>query len=182
MELQAPTVDLGAAAVEAAGSRVQAGGRSGDRSAVRAAAEQFEAVFLSQMMAPMFETIETDPLFGGGSGEQIYRSLLVEEYGKAIARAGGLGIADHFDQVVYSAEAGFEKPHPGIFESALARLGLEPEEVLHVGDDRRRDVEGAHGVGMYAVHLDRSGGGEIGSLVELRGAAERLWYVADRAT
>ena len=94
----------------------------------------------------------------------------------------GLGVADLFEQVVYSAEAGFEKPHPGIFESALARLGLEPEEVLHVGDDRRRDVEGAQGIGVYAVHLDRSGGGEIVSLAELRGAAERLWYVAGGAT
>ena len=46
------------------------------------------------MLAPMFEGLETDELFGGGPGEDIYRSILVEEYGKAIARSGGIGIAD----------------------------------------------------------------------------------------
>ncbi len=90
----------------------------------------------------------------------------------------GLGVATCFSHVVYSAEAGFEKPHPGIFESALARLGVEPEEALHVGDSRRQDVEGAQAIGMRAVHLDRSGGGDVRSLLELRDAAERLWYVA----
>lgn len=60
----------------------------------RAAAEDLEAVFLSQMLAPMFQSLKTDDLFGGGPGEDIYRSMLVEEYGKAIARTGGIGIAD----------------------------------------------------------------------------------------
>ena len=78
--------------------------------------------------------------------------------------------------VVYSGEAGFEKPHPGIFESALARLGCEPEEVLHVGNDRRRDVVGALAVGMRAVHLERGGGGELSDLNQLEASGE-LWYV-----
>ena len=65
-----------------------------DPKAVRHAAEEFEAVFISQMLAPMFETVNTDELFGGGPGADIYRSMMVEEYGKTIARAGGLGIAD----------------------------------------------------------------------------------------
>lgn len=93
-----------------------------------------------------------------------------------------LGIAGSFSQIVYSAEVGFEKPHPGIFESVLARLEVEPEDALHVGDNRRRDVEGAQAVGMHAVWLDRAGGGEIGGLAELPGVTERLWYVADGAT
>ncbi len=92
----------------------------------------------------------------------------------------GLGIADHFSHIVYSAEVGFEKPHPGIFESALARLALEPEEALHVGDSRRLDVEGAQAIGMRAVHLDRAGGGEIDSLNQLQGAAKKLWYLASQ--
>ncbi|MCG8360448.1 MAG: rod-binding protein [Kiloniellales bacterium] len=98
MQLQSPILDLAAAPVQAANQGLNASGRSGDRSAVRAAAEQFEAVFLSQILTPMFETVDTDPMFGGGPGEQIYRSLLVEEYGKAIANAGGVGIADHVER------------------------------------------------------------------------------------
>ena len=58
------------------------------------AAQDFEAVFLSQMLAPMFEPLETDSLFGGGSGERMYRGMLVEEYGKALSRNGGVGIAE----------------------------------------------------------------------------------------
>ncbi len=61
---------------------------------VRRVAEEFEAVFIAQMMAPMFQGLETDELFGGGPGEDVYRSILVEEYGKSIARAGGIGLSD----------------------------------------------------------------------------------------
>jgi len=57
-------------------------------------AEEFEALFISEMLGPVFENLDTDGLFGGGQGEKIYRSLMVQEYGKAIAKAGGIGIAD----------------------------------------------------------------------------------------
>lgn len=65
-----------------------------DSAGVRAVAEEFEAVFLSAMMQHMFAGIETDGPFGGGRSEETWRSLLVEEYGKSIAAAGGIGIAD----------------------------------------------------------------------------------------
>lgn len=58
------------------------------------AAESFEALFLAQMLENMAGGLEVDPTFGGGSPEQITRSMLNDEYGKAIARAGGIGIAD----------------------------------------------------------------------------------------
>lgn len=84
----------GAARSEDAVRRLQTLGKDADAQAVRRAAEDFEAVFLSTMLAPMFEGLGEDDLFGGGPGEDMYRSLMVEEYGKSIARAGGLGIAD----------------------------------------------------------------------------------------
>ena len=65
-----------------------------DPAAARRAAEDFEAVFISQMLAPMFEGMSDDDTFGGGPGEDIYRSMMVEEYGKSIAKAGGFGLAD----------------------------------------------------------------------------------------
>lgn len=61
---------------------------------LRRAAEEFEAIFLAQMMAPMFEGLETDGLGGGGMGEQIFRPMLIERYAEALAHAGGVGIAD----------------------------------------------------------------------------------------
>lgn len=61
---------------------------------LRKTAEDFEAVFLSQMLKPMFEGIKADDAFGGGHAEDMYRSLMVDEFGKSIAQSGGIGIAD----------------------------------------------------------------------------------------
>ena len=68
--------------------------RTGDAEAARAAAEEFEAVFVSQMLEHMFAGIRTDGPFGGGQGEEMFRSLMLTEYGRMIARSGGLGVAD----------------------------------------------------------------------------------------
>lgn len=62
--------------------------------AVKQAGQDFEAMFLAQLLQPMFKGIETNGMFGGGPGEDIYKELLVEEYGKAVSRAGGIGIAE----------------------------------------------------------------------------------------
>lgn len=98
MSFDTPIVDLSQIANVASAARAQ---RLADQlqapmagEEVRRAAEEFEAVFISQMMAPMFKGLETDELFGGGPGEDIYRSVLIEEYGKSIARAGGIGLSD----------------------------------------------------------------------------------------
>ncbi|MDX2274728.1 MAG: rod-binding protein [Hyphomonadaceae bacterium] len=62
--------------------------------AVRRAAEEFESMFLSQMLAPMFEGLDADGLGGGGMGEEMFRPMLIEQYAKAISQAGGVGLAD----------------------------------------------------------------------------------------
>ncbi len=59
------------------------------------AAEEFEAVFLAQMLQHMFAGVETDELFGGGQAEDVYRSMMLDEYAKLMARTGGIGVADH---------------------------------------------------------------------------------------
>ena len=78
-----------------------------------------------------------------------------------------LELADAFDSFAISALVGVEKPHPRIFETALAALGVAAEQALHVGDSRRDDVEGAQGVGMQALLLAPGGGGDLASLAEL---------------
>ncbi|GAA0601732.1 rod-binding protein [Caenispirillum bisanense] len=60
----------------------------------RKAAEEFEAMFIGQMLQHMFSGIETNPDFGGGAGEDMWRSVLVDQYGKEISKNGGIGIAD----------------------------------------------------------------------------------------
>jgi flagellar protein FlgJ len=66
-----------------------------DEARIDEAAQDFEAQFISQMMETMFSTVEVNPEMGGGHAEEIYRSLLVNEYGKLISRTGGIGLADH---------------------------------------------------------------------------------------
>ena len=65
-----------------------------DAAGSRNAAEEFEAFFLTQMLEHMFEGIPTDGYFGGGYGEGVYRSMMLQEYGRVLAKSGGLGIAD----------------------------------------------------------------------------------------
>ena len=56
---------------------------------IRQTAIDFEAFFLGQMLQPMFSNINPEPPFGGGHSEKIWRSMLVDEMGKAMAEAGG---------------------------------------------------------------------------------------------
>lgn len=62
---------------------------------VEETANEFEAVFVTEMMKPMFEGLETDGTFGGGKGEEIFRGMMLEQYGKQVVKNGGFGIADH---------------------------------------------------------------------------------------
>ena len=64
--------------------------------AVRAekAAKDYESVFISQMLGAMFSGIKSDGVTGGGQGEEMFRSLMINEYGKSIAAQGGFGLAD----------------------------------------------------------------------------------------
>lgn len=69
-------------------------GRTGDPSKIDAAAKDFEAFFLSQVLENMFAGIRTDGIFGGGHGESVFRSFMLQEYGKVIANQGGIGLSD----------------------------------------------------------------------------------------
>lgn len=70
----------------------------------RKTAQDFEAMFLSQMMQPMFEPLSTAAPFGGGHGEKMWRSFMVDEYGKAMAKAGGVGIAATVQRQILQAQ------------------------------------------------------------------------------
>jgi len=58
-----------------------------------AVSEDFEAMFAAQMITPMWAGIDADPMFGGGMAEETFRSLMTNEYGKIIAKSGGIGVA-----------------------------------------------------------------------------------------
>jgi Rod binding domain-containing protein len=61
--------------------------------AAKKSGEDFEAFFMSQVFENMFSGTEADPMFGGGQGENVYRSLLTQEYSKVAAKSSPTGIA-----------------------------------------------------------------------------------------
>lgn len=64
------------------------------RAQIRKAANEFESTFVSQMLGHMFDGVEIDDTFGGGRGEEMFRPMLIEQFGKQITQRGGLGIAN----------------------------------------------------------------------------------------
>lgn len=66
--------------------------------------KDFESMFMTQMLQPMFEGVGVDPVFGGGHGEEVMRSFLIQEYGKAMAANAHLGIADAVKKAMIKAQ------------------------------------------------------------------------------
>ncbi|HEY5626312.1 MAG TPA: HAD family hydrolase, partial [Nitrospira sp.] len=67
----------------------------------------------------------------------------------------GLGIDRVFDTVTISSLTQAAKPAPKMFQAALEKHALDPEEAMHVGDSLRDDAEGAIRAGIKGILLDR---------------------------
>jgi len=65
------------------------------------------------------------------------------------------GLTEFFDVVVVSGAVNRRKPHPEIYQKALQKLGVKPEETVFVGDTVDADVQGAKAVGMRTIYLER---------------------------
>ena len=62
---------------------------------LRKQAVELEGVFLNTLMKEMFSSIDTsESSFGGGFAEETWRGMQAEQFGNAIAQAGGIGLAD----------------------------------------------------------------------------------------
>lgn len=95
LNLTTPSFDQASIAIEKQKTQMANLKNNKDESKQLEAAQDFEAFFLSKMAETMFEGVSTDGMFGGGNAEKIYRSLLVDEYGKAMAKTGSVGVADY---------------------------------------------------------------------------------------
>lgn len=65
-------------------------------SEIKKVSENFEEMVMGFFFKLMFKDVGVgkDSSFGGGFGEEMYSSMLIDEYGKAVSQSGGLGIAD----------------------------------------------------------------------------------------
>ena len=77
----------------------------------------------------------------------------------AIPELESLGLDRFFKHTVISSEHHFRKPDPQMFEMALEKMHLAPDEAIFVGNDMYRDIYGAHNIGMKTVFF-RSNQGE----------------------
>ena len=85
----------------------------------------------------------------------------------------------NFEAIISSEQARCYKPLPQLFETMLRRLSIAPSEAVYVGDKQFEDVQGAGGVGMHTVWVNRAGADpspalptpefQISSLLELPG-------------
>lgn len=72
----------------------------------RKVSQDFEALIVGMMLKSMRETVGKDKLTGGGHGEEIYRSMLDQEYAAAsVKRGGGLGLARMIEKDIIRQES-----------------------------------------------------------------------------
>ncbi len=74
-----------------------------------------------------------------------------ERYVAALAR---VGLDELLSPLVFSSDGRAVKPAPGIFETAIAALGLEAREIVFVGDNPVADVAGARAAGLATIWID----------------------------
>jgi putative hydrolase of the HAD superfamily len=75
--------------------------------------------------------------------------------------AYGFRIHSYFDFILTSAACSYRKPHPRIFEIALANWYLLPTEAVMVGDNLTADIMGAQNAGIYGIWISRRVGPEM---------------------
>jgi flagellar protein FlgJ len=100
-------VDLGAslsAIGNAASTQTQAALKI--KGKAKAAAQDFEAMFLNNMFQQMYTGVDGDGPFGGSGALKVWRSFMTDQYARSFAKAGGIGIA------------------PKIYETLLRQQGL----------------------------------------------------------
>ena len=93
---------------------------------------------------------------------------------------GALGVGSYVDAAVTSIEVGFLKPHPAMFEAALAVMRCNPRQAAMVGNSETNDILPAKAMGMFTVRVcieeplakDSAADATVGSLAEARDALQ----------
>jgi putative hydrolase of the HAD superfamily len=93
---------------------------------------------------------------------RVYRLGLVSDAQPCFARPEiqAVGLEGYFEPTVISAEYGFRKPDPRLFQAALDGLGLDAREVVFVGNDMHRDIFGASQIGIKTVFFASNQGAQ----------------------
>jgi FMN phosphatase YigB (HAD superfamily) len=117
-----------------------------------------EEIWQSWLKEPVFRLFpETKSVLAGLKEQGLVLGAISNWEPRLAQLCENLGIAGFFDFFVVSELEGHAKPSVRLFETALEKAGVEPREVLHVGDDLAKDIEPAEKVGMRGVLIQRDG-------------------------
>jgi HAD superfamily hydrolase (TIGR01509 family) len=126
-----------------------------DAALVRALAQaQLDATLAAARLADDAEQI-LEGLRDSGHRLGLVSNVADADGGRALLSR--LGIDRYLDVVVFSGDVGWRKPDRRVFETAIARLQLAPQDVVHVGDELRADVWGAGRCGLATVWVNATG-------------------------
>lgn len=114
------------------------------------AAGAFEAFFSGRNTVTLFDGV-AETLAALSARHTLYAL----SNGNADIRRAGL--AAYFREQLSAASVGYAKPHPRMFEQALAMAGVSPAQAIHIGDHPEQDVAAAQAVGMQAIWVNHGG-------------------------
>ncbi len=96
-------------------------------------AKEFEGVFISQFLGSMFDGIKADSEFGGGEGEEMFRSMMFDQYGKQMETRGGFGLAAAVQRQLLKHQGGTDSqasaPTAAASYAATSALGTAQPKV-----------------------------------------------------
>jgi putative hydrolase of the HAD superfamily len=78
----------------------------------------------------------------------------------ALPEMRAMSLDGYFGPIIISADHGFRKPDPRLFQNALRIMSLTPGEVIDVGNDIFRDIYGAKRLGIKTVHFRSNQGAQ----------------------
>jgi flagellar protein FlgJ len=105
--LPPPTFD---ASLASQGQTAMSAAELAKRGKAHQTALSFEASFLSSMFQTMFKSVTTSAPFGGGEGEEMWKSFLAEQMAKQTAKRGGIGIAKSVEREMLKLQGLSETP------------------------------------------------------------------------
>jgi len=87
------------------------------RGQIHATAQKFEASFLTSVLQTMFQSLSTAPPFGGGPGEDMWKSFLAEAMAKDMARRGGVGVAASVEREMLKLQGFSDSAQPDVAQT-----------------------------------------------------------------
>ena len=83
-----------------------------------------------------------------------YLAVISNSDGSVEGELQRAGLGEYLEFVIDSSVVGVEKPHPEIFQMALERSGIKPDEAVYVGDTYPTDIGGAELAGLRGILID----------------------------